>query len=290
MRLACVAASLVMLLEAGQGAPMFSERVLALKALFQKTDISPDRLRDEIGDGLADPDPRVQEVALALLAARAGGFRFDGSAEVRRRWEIERPVLEPLRPAARRLFASPDESVRRYALLALGNLEAKPGHRADFVALGEDVVALFADRYSVDTSAGVRSEIVKALSFDRLNEGARPTIINALSDPDPYVVQFAIHGVERHRLAAQVPVLAAHLKHPSHIVRMAAAGVLGTFGADAARYLPDLRRALRDEVDPLTRATMEGAISVLEKGGASRPSTTGRAPRASARGPARPRA
>lgn len=268
MHLTCVTVVLVVLLPAGQDAPMFSERVLALRALSKNTDVTPDRLRDQIADGLADPDPKAQETALALLAFRAGRVRFDPSAAARGRWEIERPALEPLRPAARRLFESPHEQVRLSALLALGGLEATPGQTPRSLALGVELTALLAERYAVDPSPVMRSEIVKALSFDAVNASARPVIVSALRDSDPYVVQFAIHGIGRHRLTAQVPALARLLRHPSHIVRTAAAGALGTFGAAAVKYLLDLEWAMQRETDPVARSTMEGAISVLAKGGA----------------------
>lgn len=249
---------------AGQTTQQGSEKLSRLNRLADRRDSPPpQQIREVIASGLADDNEEVQLTALWALSSRVAGARFDRSDAVLRATILERPTLAPLRALVLPKVTSPSHRVRIAALAALINMDWEPSADSRAPGLSNEVIALLVSRYRLEQHPGARSEIVKSLAFDGDAEGAEPTIAQALDDPSPIVVQFAIVGVERHKMASQLPKLAELLGHESPIVRTAAAGVMGTFKTEALPFLPRLKLALAAEQEIKVRFTMQGAIAAI---------------------------
>lgn len=261
----------VLLLSSGlqQQAPRPADDATALRAqlrrLFEPDAFLPaEETARLIEAGLASKDVLALESALGALTMRP---YFDAGERISRYsgtgWAAERPLLLPLKPRVRALVEAPEPHVRRAALTAFAALDHREGPMS--FDLGDETIALLAERYRLESDVTVRDQAVRLIAFDGSAEAGRLVIVSALDDSHPAVIATAINGVEEHRMSDQLPRLAALLRHHSANVRLTAAGVMGTFGEAALPYLPDLRRAHAREKHRSAGDTMRGAISVLER-------------------------
>ena len=122
------------------------------------------------------------------------------------------------------------------------------------------------------TTGGVRYAVVDLLGGTRHQtpEPNRTAIVSVfkrgVADSEWGVVNAALWALSRRKLPEGLTEGVRLLKHPTHHVRVVAAQAVASYRADARPYLPDLRAALIVESDDITRKTIEGAITVIEKG------------------------
>lgn len=215
--------------------------------------------------GLADPDPKVQAAALWALAGRVSAPRFDRTIEPGVEWAAERAVLAAVKADVIGKVTSPNAKVRHAALVALGSFEFDPKNGGRVLRLSPSFVALLVKRYGQEDDLLVRSEIVKALALDRLATNGEATLVAALSDPEPTIVQMASFGIAEHGMLDQLPKLAELLKHPDPDVRSSMAFAFSVFGAAAAGELRALQLSLAGEQEPEVRVALAAAIAAVQR-------------------------
>jgi hypothetical protein len=234
-----------------------------------RRDVSPEELVALVSSALLDSDAMVRRSALGAVAARAAAARLPVTEERLKRWNLDRPALQELRPAVMRLLEDPERFVRRDAIILLGSLDVVPRDdgRGEMIVLTEETVRLFASRYGVEPDTVVRAELVKSLVLiANRTEVQEAVVLKALADPSPGVVQFAVTGAGRMAIRGALPTLADLLmSHDDRGVRLVAAQAFAAYGAAAREYVPTLRIAASAERDPIVRKTLEGTLALLDK-------------------------
>jgi HEAT repeat protein len=232
---------------------------------------------------LGDPDGETRMLAREVVAMRLQPWRAL-KVELRGPYLADLKALQPLRSA---LLSGLKEgppvhrkaAVQSIAFLSLTWVEsvAPSSWLSDGMPFDVDpeIANVLMQFFEQEPDASVRREIVGLLAGTRhlTPEPNRTTIAlfftRAVADSDWGVVQAALGGLGRRKRPEGLTEGARLLKHPAHQVRMVAAQVVASYGADAKPYVPGLRAALAAETDDITRKTIQGAITVIEKGGTS---------------------
>lgn len=218
-----------------------------------------------LSSAVSDSDVDIRLAGLKAIQGRAGAARFVDQADVIERWRNERHTLLLLREPVLTALNDGDERVRKEAVVALGNLAYElSGSRAEPIFDDMTLTQLF-ERFSVESSALVREEIVKDAPSGG-NSAIRARIIEkGLDDSDPGVLAFAARGAGKLQDLAALPKVVALLGHTDRNVRLQAALALTAFGALASTYLPDVRGAANREADPIVKRTLESVAVALGK-------------------------
>jgi hypothetical protein len=232
---------------------------------------------------LSDPDGQTRLLGREMVASRVHPWRVL-KAESRGPYLSDIKALQSLRPL---LLTGLREGLpvhRRAAVQSIGYLSltwvepsAPPDPAAREMSFDIDAgtLTLLTRHFAQEVDAGVRNEVIGLLAGTRHKtpEPNRTTIASflrrAVADSEWSVVNSALLALGRRTLPEGLTEGARLLKHPAHQVRMVAAQVVASYRADAKPYLPDLRAALTVESDDITSKTIQGAITAIEKGGAS---------------------
>lgn len=217
--------------------------------------------------GLGDSDAGVREETCNLVAAKAGGIRFAPTPARREDWKQDRPTLLSVEAQLLQLIASdPSEKVRLAAILAQDNVEYRGDEKSEKdIKISRALAETLAARYTKEPAESVRAEIVKSMalaSSDSPTHGR--TIQLALADPAPGVIQLALAGIGRMKLAESLPQVVELLGHPSAKVRLASVQALGEFGAVAKPYVGRLTAAGVAETDNNVRASIQGLVARIQ--------------------------
>lgn len=216
--------------------------------------------------------------ALGMFEARLSPYRTDLSAAVRK---ADRARLVPGQSKVMALLASDRPRIRREAIraamflqisrsLAEGNVAGEAAFTRGYDP-GRALALRLARMFDVEQDASVRSQIVGALvgtATDVAPETRRivnTLLMKALNDASFGVVETALRDVARRKLPGSLEEAMRLLQHPAYQVRMAAAQAVASFGREARDYLPRLRQAAEAETDEITRKTILGTISVVER-------------------------
>jgi predicted NAD-dependent protein-ADP-ribosyltransferase YbiA (DUF1768 family) len=120
----------------------------------------------------------------------------------------------------------------------------------------------------------VRLEAARALAFqDDLDpEAVAHAVAHGLTDGSAAYYQRALRTLVQLNLKAEVavPIFRQALAHDSLVVRVVAARKLGQFGPQAGEAIPELRRAARQDTDPIVRRFAEQALEQIEAGRSTR--------------------
>jgi HEAT repeat protein len=251
-----------------------SEKREALAALGRRTImLPPSELSAVARAALDDGDPQIRLDACEMIAAKAAGVRLGADAQRRQESMSDRSALVALQGRLVSLLKSdPDERVRRWALVAAGNLDYDPqtltgSGTSMILKLSRQFVDSIAAAYSHEQATGVRAEIIKTLALSESESAMREVVLSkALSDVAPSVLQFAIRGIASMKAVRALPRIAQLLSHDDRSVRLAAAQSLATFGAAARPFVPTLERALQNEPDDVVARTIRGTIAVINRG------------------------
>jgi len=258
------------LLQAPTAPSEFEKRRALSEAVQGKRSASEGEVHQMIVDALADANPLVRRDALGILAA-INQLSSLPSVATNMEWGPRlRPVAEALRPDVERMLDDRDVTVRRAALGAFVAAAAKsgggPGQPLPVGVLRR--LAIHFDKYPDGFSRGAIIMVIQS-TYQSPEPDARTICLallkKALEDPDPYVVQYAGHSATRAAAPEMLPLLVAQLKNPSHVARMGIAQGIASYGAAARPYLPQLQAALAAETDDITKKTIAGTISVINK-------------------------
>ena len=217
---------------------------------------APAHVTSALRTALVDITDNVRAEALEVIAACRMSSRYSDTAP-------EAEALKALRPDVRRLLRDPNPRVRGEAVDGLMSLDAA-GLKGRMLVLPHDTYVELKAIYDTDPSPIVRSRIVRA--FAQTAGGGliqESVLLQALHDPDPSVVSFAVRGVGEYRLIAGLPNVGALLLSPDRNVRLAAAQSLAAFDRDALPFLGRLRQAIAVEPSEIIRKTMEGTEGLL---------------------------
>lgn len=227
-----------------------------------------DSVMEMIAAGLTDADSDVRLSAIYAAAGRASAARFGGSAEIGALGIDERPQLLRLRPLVIWALTDLTDRVRQGAVIALVNLEYEPGRATNDVLLKEDSAAALRRQFAVESSALVRTEIVKTFALTSLHSRGRDDLlVRAVDDPDAGVAHFAVMGIGRSTPHVALPRVVALLVHGSREVRVQVGQALAAYGAAATPYLGEIAAALTAERDDIVRNTLEGALAAIHRAG-----------------------
>jgi HEAT repeat protein len=187
-----------------------------------------------------------------------------------RQARLDRGPLLRLKPQLFAALSDVAPDVRTEAIVAIGNLEFDPDRPSPpaIVILSQPFTTLLVTRYGLEQVPSVRSEIIKALALSDY-DGPRPdaVLVKALDDSSPFVIQFALRGIVRFRIAQALPKLAALLGDDRSEVRLAMPDALAAFGAEAAPYVEALRKAASLESDPILKAGILRAVDTIVRAG-----------------------
>lgn len=162
-----------------------------------------------IGEALDSRDVGVRDAALHVIGARAALARFQRDAQTREKWVSDRPILMSLRQRVEEATGDSNPETRANALFALLNLDNEkslrpPDESADDggVLLSDNALRLLLDRFSVEDSVAIRTEIAKTAALSQGNDGLRAMLVQrALADDTPAVVGYGLRGAAAIRLA-----------------------------------------------------------------------------------------
>jgi hypothetical protein len=165
-----------------------------------------------------------------------------------------------------------DATVRRGALLAIGNLERPP--RPDD-PLNDQFVQLLLDVYRTDRDSRIRVEIVKALRLIPNNSTAiRGLLRDALVDRDETIRREGLNAITP-QVTGGTPklpfeeareALTAAVRNADAGVRLGAVRALNVFGAPAREYVRMLERIRDTDPDAQVRASARLAIEAIRRG------------------------
>jgi len=226
-------------------------------------------------EALSHANEQVRTDALGVLEARLSPFvasyRSAGA------YASDARLLAPAEPHVWALLDAADARVRRRALRAMVMLRVSrsPDGIAAIAAAGydpgQDLVDRAALMFEKDADAGVRVASVQLLSGvganvpDATTRVVHRVLMKALNDPSWGVVNVAVRDAARRRIPGSLAESARLLQHKDYQVRMVAAQALASFGRDARPHLPELRRAADIETHDITKKTMVGSITVIER-------------------------
>jgi HEAT repeat protein len=229
--------------------------------------VAPDEVAGIVGLALRDADATMREAACYVVVATAARSRGSSGTDPSAPWLAAAAALLPLNDQLAQVMTSdPEPKVRHSAILALANLHLRVDDASGVIHIPAEFADVLAGAYGTETADGIRAEIVKTLALSVTDSPRRQEILErALTDSSPGVLQFAVTGAGRMKLARALPRLVELLTHPDRGIRIAAPQALANYGRDAAAYLPQLQVALASEKDDLVRRTLEGAIRAIQK-------------------------
>lgn len=227
---------------------------------------------------ISSADETVARNGLGMIEARLSPYRTDIPAEVvRADWNH----LNKAEPRVLELLDAREPRVRSAAIRGITLLRAAAtgfrftaGAKADAgwgLELGGELVDRLARMFATEASASVRNDLVGALAVTHSNvDSATVRTVNAiltkaLGDESYGVVNAALREIVRRKLPASLEESVRLLRHKDYQVRVVAAQMVASFGRDARPHLPDLRRAAESETHDITKKTILGTISVVER-------------------------
>jgi HEAT repeats len=261
-------------------------------------DIAASRSRVAIVDvitvaraGMHDPVPEVRVAALAAVAGRAMASRWagtsgplmgplpDGSLSPRgepipAEWlDDQRNLHEAVaEDCSRLLLEDQNQTVREYALLALGNLESPSDPNEP---LRPQFIELLVNVFYNDADARIRAAVVKALTLIPNNSDmVRAVLRDGLVDPQAAVRHEALTGLTPQALGGRSKVsyeearatFARALEHADPEVRLGAVQALNVFGASASEYIGILERLQQTDGNAQVRTSAGLAIAAIQRG------------------------
>ena len=230
-------------------------------------------------EGLNSADESIRREALDMVSGIVNPYRALMIKLSPKAFETDAARLWPHEARVRSLLDDPSARVRSKAVEAAALLQYSKAPLPAAVTAsglndfdcGLELARRFERMYAADSDVSVRTNIVRMLTAvsETVAEPTRAIVhgvlMRALNDSSWGVVNYALRDVARRRLPGSLTESVRLLRHKDYQVRMVAAQMVASFGAEARPHLDDLRRAAEAETDDITRKTMLGSISAIEK-------------------------
>ena len=255
-----------------------SEYRARLRTFDARQPVTPETVAVVV-EGLSSTEEAIRGEALDAVAAIASPLRALMAKLSTDAFHADAARLWPHEALVQSLLDDPSALVRAKAVEASATLRYSKAPLPVVVTessmyqydCGLDLAERFDRMYTADSEASVRSQIVRMLTGVSQTVPERTRVIvhgvlkRALDDPSWGTVNYALRDVVRRRLPGSLADSVRLLRHKDYQVRMVAAQMVASFGAEARPRLDDLRRAAQIETDDITRKTLLGSISVIEK-------------------------
>jgi HEAT repeat protein len=188
-------------------------------------------------------------------------------------WKHDQQILrrDLYDDCVRLMRSDPDATVRRYAVIALVNMERPPGSDDTFP---ESFMSALAVVYRADQDDHLRAEVVKTFRLVPNNTTEiRDVLRRALIDPGKSARYEALMALDPPATGGHIKlswpeaeeVLRPALTNPDAVLRLSAVQAIRAFGPAARGQLAALESIRDRDPDPSVRAVAESAIRAIRR-------------------------
>ena len=222
-----------------------------------------EELMPALSQGLSSTSQGTRGGALSVMTARCG-FPTLLASPLKENYPSDLARLRELASAVEPLLASSHEQVRHEALKAYACLTSTPEEAGWRMADG--TIARFLQRYLIETSPAIRSEITKtfALSTNDTPE-IRAHLLTLLKSTNSAERSQAEIALRRFFPRDRIGDLMTCVSDTNVWMRYACSIALSFYPDDAVAHLPKLEAALKAEKDPETRRQLQRTVDLLRR-------------------------